>query len=145
MEKITIYPAIAVLIFDQEGKVLLQKRSDVLKWGIPSGHVEPGETVEHAAIREVYEETGLKIKVERLIGVYSDPQSQVFHYPDGRNVHFITTYFLASVSGGQLKADLVESMEVAFFSPQSLPEDLIMMNANWLKDGLANQQSAFIR
>lgn len=145
MEKTSIYPAIAVLIFDQDGKVLLQKRSDVLKWGVPSGHVEPGETIEQAAIREVYEETGLRIKVARLIGVYSDPESQVFLYPDGRNVHFITSYFLATVTGGVLKADLVESMEVAFFSPQSLPVDLLTMNPNWLKDGLANQQAAFIR
>lgn len=145
MEITSIHPAIAVIIFDQEGRVLLQKRTDVQLWGIPSGHVEPGETVEHAAIREVFEETGLQIEINKLIGVYSDPTSQVFHYPDGRVVHFITTYFSATISGGELNIDPNESSDVKFFSTTNLPKELIKMHPNWLIDALAKEDIAFIR
>ncbi|EKN42356.1 MutT/nudix family protein, partial [Clostridium botulinum CFSAN001627] len=68
-----ICPGVAIVIFNDKKQVLLQKRSDVCLWGIPSGHVEPGETVTNAAIREVLEETGLDVEVVRFIGVYSDP------------------------------------------------------------------------
>jgi len=66
-------------------------------WGISSGHVEPGETVTDAAVREVLEETGFLVKILRLIGVYSDPSTQIFHYPDGRITHFVTCCFQAEV------------------------------------------------
>ncbi len=86
---------VAVIILNEEDEkvqVLLQKRSDVGLWGIPSGHIEVGETVSEAAIREVKEETNLDIKIKKLIGVYSDPNSQVFAYPNGKVVHFITGF-----------------------------------------------------
>ena len=83
-----ICPGVAVIIFDADKRVLLQKRADVGLWGIPSGHVEPGETLLNAAVREVMEETGLEVRIKRLIGIYSDPASQVFCYPNGKNVHF---------------------------------------------------------
>lgn len=53
-------------------------------------------------MREVKEETNLEIKIKKLIGVYSDPNSQVFTYPNGIVVHFITTCFLAEITGGEL-------------------------------------------
>lgn len=145
MEVTSIHPAVTVIIFDGEGRVLLQKRRDVGLWGIPSGHVEPGETVEAAAKREVLEETGLHIEVDKLIGVYSDPASQVFHYPDGRVVHFITTYFSAAISGGELEVNESESLEIKFFPPSNLPNGLLNMHPNWLIDALEKQEAAFIR
>ncbi|ARK30043.1 Diadenosine hexaphosphate hydrolase [Halalkalibacter krulwichiae] len=90
---------VAVVILNEKKQVLLQKRSDVGLWGIPSGHIEIGETVSEAAIREVKEETNLDIRIKKLIGVYSDPDSQVFAYPNGKVVHFITTCFLAEIMG----------------------------------------------
>lgn len=89
MEQIDeIRPGVAVIVLDKKNRVLLQKRSDVRLWAIPSGHVEPGETVAEAAIREVQEETNLHIHIQKLIGVYSEPNSQVFKYPNGRTVHY---------------------------------------------------------
>ncbi|MDQ0272792.1 ADP-ribose pyrophosphatase YjhB (NUDIX family) [Cytobacillus purgationiresistens] len=82
MKKIDdIQAAISVVIFDEQGRVLLQKRADANLWGIPSGHIEKGETIADAAIREVKEETNLEINIKKLIGIYSDPESQVFEYP----------------------------------------------------------------
>lgn len=136
---------VAVIILNEEKQVLLQKRADVKLWGIPSGHIEIGETVSEAAIREVKEETNLDIKIKKVIGVYSEPNSQVFAYPNGKVVHFITTCFLAEITGGELRRNSDESLEIKFFSPENLPQDLLNMHPRWLEDALANRELAFIR
>ncbi|WP_166000658.1 NUDIX domain-containing protein [Bacillus sp. Cs-700] len=146
MEKINELKAgVAVIILNEKNQVLLQKRADVALWGIPSGHVEIGETVSEAAIREVKEETNLDIKINKLIGVYSDPHSQVFVYPNGNVVHFVTTCFLAEITGGELRCNSDESLEVKFFGQETLPHDLLRMHPRWLKDALAKKEMAFIR
>ncbi|WP_088033869.1 NUDIX domain-containing protein [Evansella clarkii] len=136
---------VAVIILNGEKQVLLQKRADVELWGIPSGHIEIGETVSEAAIREVKEETNLDIRIKKLIGVYSEPDSQVFAYPNGKVVHFITTCFLAEITGGEVRCNSDESLEIKFFGSENLPQDLLKMHPRWLKDALANRELAFIR
>lgn len=136
---------VAVIVFNEVKQVLLQKRLDLGLWGIPSGHVKIGETVAEAAIREVKEETNLDIRIKKLIGVYSDPESQVFAYPNGQVVHFITTCFLAEITGGDLRCDTSESLEIKFFDRQNLPKDLLKMHPQWLEDALAERELAFIR
>src|SRR5687767_13917277 len=89
-----IRPAVAAVIFNERGEVLLQKRRDVNKWCIISGHVEFGESVEEAMLREISEETNTRANIVRLIGVYSSPQSQTYTYAD-RTVQYVTSYFEA--------------------------------------------------
>ncbi|NLT96323.1 MAG: NUDIX domain-containing protein [Clostridia bacterium] len=140
-----IRPGVAVIIFNKKGEVLLQKRADFNLWGIPSGHVEPGETVTDAAVREVLEETGLLVKIVRLIGIYSDPRFQILHYPDGRITHFVTCCFQAEVIGGELKAASPETLELAYFPIDGLPENILKMHPLWLTDALNPMQQPFIR
>lgn len=140
-----IHPGVAIIIFDENRKVLLQKRADVGLWGLLSGHVEPGESIKEAAVREVWEETGLDIRITRLIGVYSDPKSQVFKYPNGITTHFITTYFEGEVVGGQINASSPETLELRYFAIDDLPTDILPMHPQWLKDALCQQEAAFIR
>ena len=141
-----LHPGVAAVVFDSaREQVLLQKRSDNGMWGLPSGHVEIGETVEEAVIREVKEETGLQVKVVRLVGVYSDPSSQVFSYPTGERVHFITTFFECLPVGGSLSPDMVESRDVKFFHFGNLPANILPMHPRWLHDSLCGQDAAFIR
>ncbi|QZY54862.1 NUDIX domain-containing protein [Crassaminicella profunda] len=140
-----ICPGVAIIIFDEDKKVLLQKRADVGLWGIPSGHVEPGESVVAAAIREVKEETGLNICITRLIGIYSDPESQVFKYPNGITTHFITTYFEGEVVGGKINCSSPETLELYFFEIDNLPKNLLPMNPQWLKDALCQFEKPFVR
>lgn len=131
-----IRAGVAAVVLDDRGRVLLMRRADTGAWGIPSGHVEPGETVAHAAVREVAEETGLEVAVERLVGVYSDPASQVITYPDGRVSHFITTSFACRVTGGWLRPDGVEVLDARFFPTTNLPQPLMRMHPQWLDDTL---------
>jgi len=63
----------ATIFNESREKVLLTKRTDNGLWCLPGGGVDPGESVEETVIREVQEETGLTVRVLRLIGVYSDP------------------------------------------------------------------------
>ena len=140
-----IRAGVAIVVLDEQQRVLLQKRADVGLWGIPSGHVEAGETVAEAAVREVKEETNLDIRILKLIGVYSEPHSQVFTYPNGNVIHFVTTCFLAEIKGGKLKCNSLESLDVQFFDRSNLPNNLLNMHPYWLKDALSNQKEAFIR
>lgn len=136
---------VVAVVFDAHGRVLLVRRSDNGLWGLPSGHVEAGETVAAAVVREMREEAGLDVEVLRLIGVYSDPVSQVFAYPSGRVSHFVTTCFACRVVGGDLRSDGVEALEAAFFEPDRLPAALLPMHPRWLTDALAGQAAAFVR
>lgn len=140
-----IRPGVAIVIFNKENQVLLQKRADVNLWGIPSGHVEPGETVQDAAIREVSEETGLQIKILRLIGVYSEPSSQIFRYPDGRVTHFVTCCFQAEVVSGELTVSPPETLDLRYFPCNRLPADILPMHPLWLADALTPTTQSFIR
>lgn len=129
---------VAAVVLDGTGRVLLGRRVDNGLWGLPSGHVEAGETVEQAIVREVAEVTGLRVEVTRLTGVYSDPASQVFIYPDGRVTQFVTVCFACSPREGRMRPDGVETSEVAFFSPDRLPAALLPMHPRWLTDARAS-------
>jgi HAD superfamily hydrolase (TIGR01450 family) len=136
---------VAAVILDGAGRVLLGRRADNGLWGLPSGHVEPGETVAEAVRREVREEVGLEVAIGSLIGVYSDPVSQVFTYPSGRVSHFITSCFRCTASSNAVCADGVETVEARFFAPNELPSALLPMHPQWLADALAGQAASFVR
>ena len=75
----------AVLILDERNRLLLMKRCDIRRWGIPGGAMELGEIVENAARREALEETGLEIGEMSLFGVFSGPELY-YKYPSGDEV-----------------------------------------------------------
>ncbi len=64
---------VCVVINDEQGKIVFIKRNDLPVWDLPGGHVEEGESLVEAAIREVKEETGLDVRITRLVGIYSRP------------------------------------------------------------------------
>jgi 8-oxo-dGTP pyrophosphatase MutT (NUDIX family) len=86
-------------IFDGNDRILLTKRSDNGQWCLPGGAVDPGETVSEACVREVLEETGLQVRVKRLIGIYSH-SDQLVVYPDGNKVQVVALLFEVEVTGG---------------------------------------------
>jgi ADP-ribose pyrophosphatase YjhB (NUDIX family) len=139
-----IRPGVAAIIRNGQGEILLQRRSDNGLWGLPGGSVEIGESVRQAIVREVEEETGLRVEVERLIGVYSDPAVQVVRYPDGNVVHYISTLYTCRILGGSLRT-CAETLELGYFEPGGLPVNLVPMHRIRLADALANQAEAFIR
>ncbi|WP_276370513.1 NUDIX domain-containing protein [Chryseolinea sp. H1M3-3] len=139
-----ILPAVSAVVFNERGEILLQRRKDTGKWCIISGHVEFGETVQEAILREVLEETGVRSEIVRLIGVYSDPPYATYKYPE-RTVHYVVTYFevrlLGKIEDGLTNS---ESEEFAYFAGDQLPE-LDLVNPNWLVDALDPALNVFIR
>ena len=122
-------PALTVDVIVRDGnRVLLVKRKNNPfkgKWALVGGFVEYGEKVEEAAKRECREETGLEVELERLVGVYSDPNRD----PRG---HVVSICFLARVVGGKLKAGS-DAREAKFF--KKIPwNELAFDHAQILKD-----------
>jgi len=125
--------------------VLLQRRDDNRRWGLPGGGVDPGESVRTAIVREVREETGLEVEPLRLIGVYSDPANhQVITYPDGNVIHYVSAVFECAVRGGALVCG-AESLELEYFAPDALPEDTLPISRIRIVDALARRVEAFVR
>jgi 8-oxo-dGTP diphosphatase len=114
----------------RQGRVLLQLREDTRTWCLPGGAVEAGESLAQAAVREVREETGLEVVLERLVGVYSKPR---WRRGGGHDV-----LFLARPVGGDLSlADPGETVAVRYFAPDGLPEGLWWTHRRMIADALA--------
>jgi ADP-ribose pyrophosphatase YjhB (NUDIX family) len=94
-------------------------RNGRLAWSLPKGHVEEGETVEAAAIREVAEETGITGRIINDLGSIDF----WFVAPD-RRVHKTVHHFLLEATGGELSADDVEVDDVAWISIDDLADRL---------------------
>lgn len=140
-----LLPATAAVILDGAGRVLLIRRGDGRGWSLPGGLMEPDERVAESVVREVYEETGLEVEPERIVGVYSDPAYTRFTYPNGDEIHFVSTTFVCRVVGGVLRADGDESLEVAYFAPDALPDEVVCDHEIRIRDALAGRQAAFFR
>ena len=140
-----LHRAFSVVIFSSKGEILLQKRRDSNKWCVISGHVDFGETVEQAVIREIQEETNCSSAINRLIGIYSSPSSQTY-YRDNTQVQYVTLYFEAVLTSAiSLDYNNAETGKLKFFEFNELPEDLDTINPYWLTDALSGQKSAYVR
>ncbi len=112
----------AVLILDEQNRLLLMKRSDSGCWGPPGGAVELGEVVEMAARREVREETGLELSELSLFGVFSGPEL-FYVYPNGDEVYNVTIIYLARFEGGDIRLN-GEHTGWCWFAPADIPENI---------------------
>lgn len=138
-----VTPKIAVnaVVFNEEGGVLLAKRTDNGLWCIPGGHVDLGETLAQACLRELYEETGLRAEVVKLIGLYSDRKGSL-HIAQGPEWHTVRVSFLCKLAGGQIKPS-EETSEIRYFDVGQLPP-LITDHARRIKDAFENRVEAVI-
>jgi ADP-ribose pyrophosphatase YjhB (NUDIX family) len=119
---------------DGARRILLMRRSDNGLWGLPGGYVEPGESVVAATEREVREETGWRVRVGRLVGVYSDPARQVIAYADGRRVQAVNLCFeaVALESGDPTTPE--ETLDTGYFDPDALPASMVPIHGIRIED-----------
>ena len=134
----------SAVIFDEtRTKILLTRRTDNGFWCLPGGGIESGESAAEACEREVLEETGLGVRVKRLVGVYSDP-NQLIIYPDGNKIHVVALSFEAEVIHGELGLSN-ETTEAGFFSLKEMETMPLLGNhKKRVEDALMNQAEAFI-
>lgn len=122
---------VAVAVIPIEGRLVLGRRSINPRlgfWSFPSGYVNRGEAVEVAAAREVWEEVGLEVEVERLIGLYSETDNPI-----------VLAVYVARVVGGLL-APGDEVSEVGLFAPNALPELAFPNDQRILRDWTAYER-----
>ena len=124
----------AIIIRNENGQILLQERTDRDKWGLPGGCQDLGEDLRITAVREAFEETGIKLDPNEieLIDTLSG-ESRKNSYPNGDIVYNNTSLYLADVSmedSSNLKGDS-ETKKLRFFNLEEVPENL--MDADLIK------------
>ena len=134
----------SAIIFDENKRVLLTRRTDNGQWCLPGGAIDSGESAAEACIREVWEETGLHVRVKRLVGVYSDP-NQLVIYPDANKVFVVALSFEVAIVGGELGLSN-ETTDAGFFSVTEM-DALTMLGNHKLRveDALMNRAEAFVK
>jgi len=112
----------AILIIDEQNRLLMMKRSDSECWGLPGGATEPGEIVEDAAKRETFEEVSLNVGEMSLFGVFSGPELY-YKYPNGDEVYNVTVVYLSHEWSGKVKLN-GEHTKWGWFAADEIPEDV---------------------
>ncbi len=132
-------------IFDESHqKILLTRRTDNGRWCLPGGAMDAGESAEECCVREVWEETGLRVKVTRFIGLYSSPD-RVTTYADGNRWQVIALSFEAEVIGGELALS-DETTEVGYYSPAEIEKmDVMEPHVERIHDAILSQPAAFFK
>ncbi len=114
-------PGVSALVFNASHEVLLARRSDTGQWSVIGGIIDPGEQPAAAVIREVMEETGVRIEIERVSGVYTSP---VITYPNQDVAQYVITAFRCKPIAGEPRVNDDESLEIKYFPLSELPDDL---------------------
>ena len=126
-------PGVRALILNENGEILLQRRTDTSLWGLPSGGVEPGESAVEALKREVMEETSVAVTRVEPMALCAGP-TQAFAYPNGDKVQCFAIAFIVRVWEGCPQADGTEGSEVRFFPLEHLPRDLVPILKETISD-----------
>ncbi|MBI5904964.1 MAG: NUDIX hydrolase [Deltaproteobacteria bacterium] len=125
MERRNPLPTADVIIEVGDRVVLVRRKNPPEGWAIPGGFVDVGETVEAAAVREAFEETGLSVALTALLGVYSDPARDPRH-------HTITTVYVGTATGTPDGGD--DAAEARLFGEGDLPSPIAFDHAKVLAD-----------
>jgi 8-oxo-dGTP diphosphatase len=112
-----LLPGVSAVVRNGTGQVLLARRSDTGRWSLPAGVVDPGEQPAEAIVREVFEETGVHARIDRIGGVATHPVV----YPNGDACEYLNVWFRCTATGGEPRVNDDESTEVAWFDPDGLP------------------------
>ncbi len=112
------------IILDENEQVLLCHRRDYDLWTLPGGGLEAGETPWQACVREVEEEVGLVVRVDRLVGVYS--------IPDRDDIVFS---FVCTIKGGELRTT-DEADQIAYFAFREIPRNTSPKQVERIRDAL---------
>ena len=141
-------PGASAIIFDEaREKVLLTRRSDNGRWCLPGGGMNPGESAAETCVREALEETGLEVRVTRLVGIYTSP-NMIIEYDDGNRVQPVAFSFEAEIIGGELGLS-DETTEFGYFAidgPGGLDGlDMMEHHLQRIIDAVENREPAFMK
>jgi 8-oxo-dGTP pyrophosphatase MutT (NUDIX family) len=116
--ELLLIPAVTGVVFDDAGRVLCGRRADNGHWSLVGGIMEPGEEVAEAVVREVYEETSVLVRPERITGVYT--HADVVHRNGDRSCYVVVAFRCRAIDG-EPRVNDDESLEVGWFDLADLP------------------------
>ena len=131
-----IMAAAAVIIINEKGEILLQKRADNHYWGYPGGSMELGESFEECAKREVEEETGLICDELEFFCDESGKETN-YVYPNKDEIYVAGIVYLCRKYHGEMKIQEEEALDQRFFSEETLPEDIDPLNERIIRRAFA--------
>ncbi|MFE4664436.1 NUDIX domain-containing protein [Streptomyces sp. NPDC056716] len=112
-------PGVTAVVFDDEGRVLLNRRSDTRRWSLIGGIPDPGEQPAACAVREVQEETAVHCLAERVVLVQAlSPVT----YENGDVCQYMDITFRCRALGGEARVNDDESLDVGWFPVDGLPD-----------------------
>ena len=134
----------AIIYGENKEQVLITRRTDNGRWCLPGGGMDPGESAAEACAREVLEETGLIVRVGRLVGVYTTP-NMVIVYSDGNRIQPVAFSFEAQAIGGELSLS-DETTEYGYYSVDEMKQlDMMEHHLERIVDALAGQEATIVK
>jgi ADP-ribose pyrophosphatase YjhB (NUDIX family) len=113
----SVVPSANVIVVNDQGGILMIRRTDNGNWAMPGGGMDLGESIADAAVRETREETGISCEISGLVGIYTNPRHVILYTSNGEVRQEFSVVFTARPTGGQLRASS-ESSEPQWVSPE---------------------------
>lgn len=135
--------ACGIMIENDKGEILLQKRRDNGCWGLPGGAMEIGEKFFETVQREVYEEAGIEIGEMELFGIYSG-EDRILVYPNSDICCVTSVIFRTRVYNGKIQNNTDEAIEHRFFDKTRLPDNINDFDKRYICDWAENPQHVII-
>jgi 8-oxo-dGTP pyrophosphatase MutT (NUDIX family) len=126
---------VSAVVFDDEGRVLLVRRTDNGRWALVGGILEPGEQPAQAVVREVFEETGVVVEVERMSSCWAGEAFVI--EGNGDQVQFLDHSFRCRYVSGVARVSDDESIDVGWFALEDLPAGMKPDHLRRLEHALA--------
>lgn len=136
-----LIPAVTAVVLGDDGRLLLVRRADTGTWAPTGGIMEPGEEVAESVVREVLEETSVRVLPERITGVYT--HADVVHRNGDRSCYVVTAFRCRALEG-EPRVNDDESLEVAWFAPDDLPS-MDPIHVELVEDALHDDLAAAFR
>jgi 8-oxo-dGTP pyrophosphatase MutT (NUDIX family) len=116
--RLLLLPGVTAVVLDDHDRVLLGQRADNGDWTLIAGVMEPGEQPAETCVREVYEETAVRVVPERITSVLTQPPGA---YPNGDICQYVDITFRCRPVGGRARVNDDESLQVGWYPLDDLP------------------------
>lgn len=115
--ELILVPTVVVIARARDGRLLMVHDKDSDAWTLPGGIMEPGETPGDAAVREVFEETGMSATLTRIVAVVGGQECETT-YLNGDRIAWVATVFAAWLGDDPPVADGVETCDAKLFTAE---------------------------
>jgi len=135
---VLMLPSVAAVILNERNELLLQEKKGEC-WSLPAGMIEPGESPRAAIVREVAEETGLKVEPTKVLGVFGG-KDFAYTYPNGHQVEYTIILMLCECKGDMGDQHILdaETVSLRYFAKDSMPDLALPYPVNVLFNELAD-------